>query len=454
MCDIMLYVLLYHLQGGTIMAKALHGFDEEKRRSPLTILEVAIIFICAILIISMLCCYFLFSRTGAAPTIFGKMIYVTEATNMEPNIPAGSAVFASADNLSFLKTGDVVLFRTAGADNEQITGVLRIQGVETDESGKVFYTLRGDANAPTETIRLPKENILGQCKTYDEATGAIISFATSTMGLLTVVIIPCILLIVFQIIRIVRIKGDYEYANADDDDDDDSFMYADDDDDDDYIFNFDIKKGADGKATVTEKPAPVPAPEPVAELAQGSSVSAEEEEIYPQSARPVNKAYVDNDGAGQYHKNPTPTATTEEFRRSVRNDAASEIPSFRKRPARTNTTRPTSNFTADDLLASVEASQRSIDNSMNSAVAEEPVQRVQPAKQHGYEIPKLSEPTHSPFDVYQREEEPVPPPAVEKPVDITIPQNAVIPEETIAPPPKKSTNKTVEELMRMIDEAN
>ncbi len=437
------------------MAKALHGFDEEKRRNPLTIVEIIIIFVCAVLIVTMLCCYFLFSKTGAAPKIFGKMIYVTEATNMEPNIPAGSAVFASDENLNFLKTGDVVLFRTAGADNEQITGVLRIQGVETDESGKVFYTLRGDANAPTETIRLPKENILGQCKTYDEATGAIISFTTSTMGLLTVVIIPCILLIVFQIIRIVRIKSDYEYANNDDDDDD-SFLYGTEDDDDDYIFNFDIKKDANGKATVTEKeiPAPAPVSEPVQEFAQGSSVETKEEEIYPQSARPVNKAYVDNDGAGQYHKNPTPTATTEDFRRSVRNDSSSDIPSFRKRTTRT-TVRPatTSNFTADDLLASVEASQRNIDNSINS-VYEEPVQRTQPVKQRGYEIPKLNDTPESPFNVYQRETEPVPPPAVENPVDITIPANAVMPEETIAPPPKKNTNKTVEELMRMIDEAN
>ena len=436
------------------MAKALHGFDEEKRRNPLTIVEIIIIVVCALLIISMLCCYFLFSKTGSAPNIFGKMIYVTEATNMEPNIPAGSAVFASSDNLSFLKTGDVVLFRTAGADNEQITGVLRIQGVETDDAGKVYYTLRGDANAPTETIKLPKENILGQCKTYDEVLGAVISFATSTMGLLTVVIIPCVLLIVFQIIRIVRIKSDYEYANDkdDDDDDDDSFMYADEDDDD-YIFNFDIKKKPVAEQTVVEEtPAPV-----VTDFAQASSVETVEEKIEtpftnPEPVeRPVNKAYVDNDGAGQYHKNPAPTATTEDFRRSVRNDSASEIPSFRKRATRTTQTRPTSNFTADDLLASVEASQRSINSSMNYAPAEE---TVKPERQQSYEIPKLSEPVSSPFSVYQKEEEVVPPPAVENPVDITIPVNAAIPEETIAPPPKKSTNKTVEELMRMIDEAN
>ena len=450
----MYYCIIFFIQGGTIMAKALHGFDEEKRRNPLTIVEIIIIVVCALLIISMLCCYFLFSKTGSAPNIFGKMIYVTEATNMEPNIPAGSAVFASSENLSFLKTGDVVLFRTAGADNEQITGVLRIQGVETDDAGKVYYTLRGDANAPTETIKLPKENILGQCKTYDEVLGAVISFATSTMGLLTVVIIPCVLLIVFQIIRIVRIKSDYEYANDkdDDDDDDDSFMYADEDDDD-YIFNFDIKKKPVAEQPVVEEtPAPV-----VTDFAQASSVETVEEKIEtpftnPEPAeRPVNKAYVDNDGAGQYHKNPAPTATTEDFRRSVRNDSASEIPSFRKRATRTTQTRPTSNFTADDLLASVEASQRSINSSMNYAPAEE---TVKPERQQSYEIPKLSEPVSSPFSVYQKEEEVVPPPAVENPVDITIPVNAAIPEETIAPPPKKSTNKTVEELMRMIDEAN
>lgn len=433
------------------MAKSLHGFDDEKRHNPLTVVEIIIIAVCALLIISMLCCYFLFSKTGAAPKIFGKMIYVTTATNMEPNIPAGSAVFASDENLSFLQAGDVVLFRTAGADNEQITGVLRVQGIETDDAGKVYYTLRGDANAPTETIKIAKENIIGQCKTYDPTLGAIISFATSTMGLLTVVIIPCVLLIVFQIIRIIRIKSDYEYANDNDDydDDDDDEAEEESDDDDDYVFNFDIKPKR---------------PEPVAEKASAirayteTAVIHEEEPVvhsltkpeFPE--RPVNRAYVDSDGAGQYHKNPAPTATTEEFRRSVRGDMSSEIPSFRKRPVRRPVT--TNNFTADDLLASVEASQRNIEKTINNS-AEEP-ETKQPVK-HGYEIPKLNEPfgnEESPFKVYyEKDEEPLEPPAVEKPVDITIPENAVMPEETIAPPPKKQKNKTVEELMKMIDDA-
>lgn len=433
------------------MAKSLHGFDDERRHNPLTIVEIIIIAVCALLIISMLCCYFLFSKTGAAPKIFGKMIYVTTATNMEPNIPAGSAVFASDENLSFLQAGDVVLFRTAGADNEQITGVLRIQGIETDDAGKVYYTLRGDANAPTETIKIAKENIIGQCKTYDSTLGAIISFATSTMGLLTVVIIPCVLLIVFQIIRIIRIKSDYEYANDNDDydDDDDDEAEEESDDDDDYVFNFDIKP---------KRPEPVPEKAAAVRAYTETATIPEEEPVvhsltkpeFPE--RPVNRAYVDSDGAGQYHKNPAPTATTEEFRRSVRSDMSSEIPSFRKRPVRRAT--PTNNFTADDLLASVEASQRNIEKTINNSAEESEAKQT---VKRGYEIPKLNEPfgnEESPFKVYyEKDEEPLEPPAVEKPVDITIPENAVMPEETIAPPPKKQKNKTVEELMKMIDDA-
>ncbi len=85
------------------MSKSLHGFDNNTRRvNPLTLVEVIIILVCAVLIVTMLSCYFLFSKAGSTPKLFGQIVYVTNANNMEPDIPSGSAVFASDENLDLV----------------------------------------------------------------------------------------------------------------------------------------------------------------------------------------------------------------------------------------------------------------------------------------------------------------------------------------------------------------
>lgn len=515
--------------GGVKMSKSLHGFDNNTRRvNPLTLVEVIIILVCAVLIVTMLSCYFLFSKAGSTPKLFGQIVYVTNANNMEPDIPSGSAVFASDENLDLVQKGNAVLFRVDDGSGNSVTGILRVLEIAYDDSGSLYYTLGTlDENgvASPDTIRVSQEQIIAKCLTYDTTLGAIIGFTTSTMGLLTVVVIPCLLLIVFQVVRIIRIKSE------DDEDDDDYYE----DIDDEEVYHQQKPVRAVETSIPTREPEPVhaaikepirtpvresvrepvrtsvrepvrtsarePVREPLrmsAEPARTNSSEVEEllnsaaarrraysetipaaaataygissakkstEEAVPIKVPEVThsayesvpnivkreeptvevaepkKLFVDENGTAKYRKNLPPTSNAEEFRRSVsgNSEAADEIPSFRKRPA-ANSYKPDI-YNLGEIRHTEETPQPKIER---------------PSR----DIPKLREPFEndeaSPLRMYYTKDvgaETLKPPAVEKPVDVTIPAEAALPTETIAPPPKKSTNKTVDELMRMIDEA-
>ncbi|MBE6838899.1 MAG: hypothetical protein E7507_05085 [Ruminococcus sp.] len=413
----------------------------KKRVTSLTVLEIAIIVVCALMIIVMLSCYFMFRKDGSAPEVFGKTVYVTTATNMEPNIPAGAAVFASDENMAGIAAGDVVLFRLMNnADGTSVTGILRVQKIEYDESGMLYYTLKGDASAATESIRIPQTSIIAKCVSYDRTIGAVIRFTTSTMGLLVVVIIPCLLLIVFQIVRIIRIRSeeddddDYDYDYDDDDEEDE-----DDEDEDDEEEIFVPRKAQPKKQPVYEEPARRPAP------AEAEAAVA----AYRSNGEAVRRqAYVGGDGTARYTSNQTPTATTEEFRRAIRREQPlerqyeNEIPSFRHRPQEVNNSYKPNSYRTGEYVSEGARTERikSIDD-LYEPRKSTPVETAVEVE----EEPKLY---YTP-----KPKEELAPRAVENPVDVTIPTAAKIPEETIAPPPKKNNNKTVEELMRMIDNA-
>ena len=151
------------------------------------------------------------------------------------------------------------------------------------------------------------------------------------------------------------------------------------------------------------------------EVLFSTSNSDFEEEKAPVAVPPTNKLYVENDGKALFNKNAIPNSNYEEMRRSMypssptRNSKMNEV----SKEIHFETPNYTNTYSKDDIVAKTN--------------------RVYYEKKSSQEI--------------------LEPPAVENPVAVTIPSEAVKPKETIAPPPKQSSNKTLEELMNMIDRA-
>ena len=392
------------------MARNSYGFEERKRPKAVSLVEIIVVAVLAVAMIGVLLFSFLYSKDGTARKFFGNYIYLSNVSSMSPKIPVGSAVFADPELAGELIPGEAALCNVEYND-ETYTTILRIQDIQ-QEGDTTYYILRGDTNLENEIIRLPQSAILAKCVSYSELLGAVLTFSTSPLGILTGIIVPCLLVIVIQVVRIVRLNK-YE---ADEDDDEDFEI-------DDVVFS-------------TRRAQTAPSEPPAIEPSRREE-AAFQEQLPPEP--PVKRLYVGEEGRAEYQRHSAPTGNYRELNETMRS-GANPLRGQSAASRSLNTQRGTvsDNFKQKPVSRPPEAAEEIYFSRPRRPVQEEPLYERPRAY---YERPSV--PISAPLD----------PPAVKNPVDITIPAEAAIPKETIAPPPKQSNNKTVEELMRVIDQA-
>lgn len=385
------------------MAKNVYGFEKKNSAKTITIIEIIVIAIVAIAIIAMLSFFFLFAKEGSHPKIFGYNFFLSDATNMTPEIPKDTLVLASPDEVDNLEIGNVVLCNLE-LDDDNLTTILRIQDIQLEE-GTTYYILKGDTNSANETVRAPQANIIGKAIYSLEFFGKVITFATSQLGIIVGVIVPGLLFLLFQVLHIIRVNR-YE----DDDDDDDN--------DEDELHTDNIVY-----STLKNKHDDFDVPQ------------------ITEQQSPVKRIHIGDEGKAEYLKKAAPTAGYNELHETIRNVQQNN-------PMRTPTQASTNLNTQRSTVAS-NFKQKPGSRDAESALEmyfERPVKKYpDQLNESTYDRPKL---------YYEKPvSQQLISPAVENPVDITIPTAAIMPRETIAPPPKRQNNKTVEELMRVIDQA-
>ena len=170
-------------------------FQETKpKRSPVQIVGIVVIFILAVLIILTFVIFGIFRKEGAAPKLFGYRVYVVTNARMEPKIPEGSAVFVEEGTLPDPSAKSVIL-----CNIEDELYVIRFIGTETDETGDVRYLVKYDNATDDRTWGISQSDIVGVARTYDTFLGGVIRFASSKAGMMTIVIIPCLLIIAYEV---------------------------------------------------------------------------------------------------------------------------------------------------------------------------------------------------------------------------------------------------------------
>ncbi len=185
---------------------------KKKRRYGQTGIISGIISAVLIVIIAvMLFLYFSFNEIGSAPKILGFTIYQTKAVNMMPEVPADTAVIAKESEIANIKVGSAILYKTG--DSVALTRVVQI----LSENGNISYVVRFDTSADTDTTTITEEDIVAKAMWYSEGLGNFLSFVTSSFGIMLMIIIPCFIIILLQVIRIVNIKKAEEDARSTDD---------------------------------------------------------------------------------------------------------------------------------------------------------------------------------------------------------------------------------------------
>lgn len=171
---------------------------------------------------------------GAA-TVFGRQIRFVQSDSMAEcdltdvseykikSIPVKSCVFIEvvpenakekAEWYAKLKVGDVLTFKYVFTKQETITH--RIVNISENGTGGYLITLEGDnktseTNLLTQTIDTSDENspnyIIGKVTGQSYVLGLLVYAFKSPVGLVCFVIVPCLIIIVFEVMRLVRILG-------------------------------------------------------------------------------------------------------------------------------------------------------------------------------------------------------------------------------------------------------
>ena len=176
--------------------------ENSAKRSPMQIVGIIVIFILAVLIVCTFVIFGIFKDSGSAPKIFGSRVYVVTNDLMSPRIPKGAAVFVEEGTLPDPSSQSVILCNIDGG-----LYVIGYVGTSTTESGETSYIVRYDNATDDRTWGISQGDIIGVAKSYDKFVGAVIRFASSKAGMMIIVIIPCALVIIYEVLMLVLSRG-------------------------------------------------------------------------------------------------------------------------------------------------------------------------------------------------------------------------------------------------------
>lgn len=135
-------------------------------------------------------------------------IYTIATGSMVPNINQFDAVInMRVDDPNNLKVGDVITFRSTSPLSKDLTITHRIKAITTDEEGKACYVTKGDANNIEDASCAKFENIIGKVIIRIPRLGYIQKFLASGVGWLLCILIPAIVIISKDIMKITKLSS-------------------------------------------------------------------------------------------------------------------------------------------------------------------------------------------------------------------------------------------------------
>ncbi len=135
-------------------------------------------------------------------------IYTIATGSMVPNINVADAVInMRVDNDKDLKVGDVITFRSSSLLTPNMTITHRIKAITEDEEGNICYVTKGDANPVEDDTCAKAENVIGKVIIRIPGLGRIQQFLASGIGWLFFILIPALVIIARDIMKITRLNS-------------------------------------------------------------------------------------------------------------------------------------------------------------------------------------------------------------------------------------------------------
>ncbi|MRX72606.1 signal peptidase I [Bacillus lacus] len=151
--------------------------------------------------------------TGGQPVIFGHELMLVLSGSMEPGISTGSVVgIERTSEKTQFKKGDVITFYSPIKENTIITH--RIVDVQGSGEFTEYFT-KGDNNESVDPRPVSAQRVIGKFSgLHVPYAGHILNFLQSKSGIALSLILPGLILIIYNIISLVRLLGSMENSKV------------------------------------------------------------------------------------------------------------------------------------------------------------------------------------------------------------------------------------------------
>ena len=142
-----------------------------------------------------------FINKDEVPKIGGYMPLIVLTDSMYPEIKSGDIIICRTADAKDIEVGDVIsFFDPAGNGSSIVTH--QVLEIMTGEDGKLSFRTKGTNNNTEDRLPVPEDKLVGiYTETRIGGAGNVALFMQTTAGLIVCVIVPCILLVGYDIIR-------------------------------------------------------------------------------------------------------------------------------------------------------------------------------------------------------------------------------------------------------------
>ena len=199
------------------------NLQEKKEKSKLSIFKiiykiyhfVAKVFLYSILLILIFVAlafilYFIDMQANAKKGIYKQPLfgaYIIISPSMVPSINVYDAIVIKREEPENLKVGDVITFLSSDTRYLGLTITHRIVGIEKSTTGDIYFRTKGDNNNTEDSSLVKGDDIYGKVILKIPKIGYIQLLLTNAIGWVLIVVIPCLGVVIYDIIKILKSIG-------------------------------------------------------------------------------------------------------------------------------------------------------------------------------------------------------------------------------------------------------
>lgn len=134
-------------------------------------------------------------------------LYTIVSPSMTPNLNVYDVIIdVKVKNPTDIKVGDVITFVSNSSISKGLTITHRVVAIVETANGLEFKT-QGDNNLTPDSTTVPFDNILGKVLFHIPQLGRVQHFLSSSYGWLLIVVIPALLIIISDVLKILKLSG-------------------------------------------------------------------------------------------------------------------------------------------------------------------------------------------------------------------------------------------------------